>query len=111
MDYVGGELRFNSRGELYLNGDTGISAGLKDELAAIIGQPRIIPIFSSVQGSGNNVRYTIVQFAGVRLCDVVLSGNSKRVIIQPASLVVQGGIPATGEQKSLFLYSPVWLVR
>jgi len=111
LDYVGGELRFNSRGELYLNGDPGISAGVKNELAAIIGQPRIIPIFSSVKGPGNNAQYTIVEFAGVRICEVVLTGNSKRVIIQPASLLVHGGIPGTGEPRSSFLYSPVWLVR
>src|SRR4029078_5825159 len=33
MAYMGGKLEFNSAGELQLNGDTGISAGVKDELA------------------------------------------------------------------------------
>jgi len=45
-----------------LNGDTGISNGIKDELAAIIGQPRAFPIFSYVTGPGNNATYTIVKF-------------------------------------------------
>ncbi|NND97437.1 MAG: hypothetical protein HKN47_08945, partial [Pirellulaceae bacterium] len=51
---LGHPLEFDSNGELELNGDTGISAGVKDEIASIIGQKRIIPIFSSVSGNGNN---------------------------------------------------------
>ena len=54
LAHLGGELQFDADGKLYLNGDTGISAGVKDELASIKGQPRIIPIFSSVSGNGNN---------------------------------------------------------
>ena len=53
LAYHGGKLEFNEDGELFLNGDTGISAGIKDELAAVIGQPKIIPIFSNVSGPGN----------------------------------------------------------
>ena len=51
-------------GKLYLNGDTGISAGVKDELASIKGQPRIIPIFSTVSGNGNNAQLHDRQVAG-----------------------------------------------
>ena len=49
LAFHGGSLELNDCGELMLNGDTGISAGIKDELASIIGQPRIIP---SVQNGG-----------------------------------------------------------
>jgi hypothetical protein len=114
LDYLGGELKLNANGQLPLNGDTGISAGVKDELAAIKGQPRIIPIFSSVSGPGNNATYTIVKFAGVRIVDVKLTGSmsSKRVIIQPAAVTARGVIPETGDTpRSNFIYSPVWLVR
>jgi Flp pilus assembly protein TadG len=108
-----GKMQFDEQGKLYLNGDTGISAGVKDELASIIGQPRIIPIFRSVQGPGNNATYTIVQFAGVRVLDVKLTGSmaSKRLIIQPCNVVAKGGIPSPGQQTSSFVYSPVWLAR
>jgi Flp pilus assembly protein TadG len=107
------EIKFDDNGKLYLNGDTGISAGVKDELASIIGQPRIIPIFRLVEGPGNNATYTIVEFAGVRIMDVKLTGSmsSKRVIIQPCNIVAKGGIPTPGQQTSTFVYSPVWLVR
>jgi len=113
LEYHGGKLEFDENGELDLNGDTGISAGVKDELASIKGQPRIIPIFSQVTGPGNNAMYTIVAFAGIRIMDVKLTGNmsGKRVIIQPAVIVAHGGIPAPGDQTSYFVYSPVWLVR
>ncbi|MEZ6119621.1 MAG: hypothetical protein R3C28_24060 [Pirellulaceae bacterium] len=60
MNAMGGTLEFDANGELVLNGDTGISAGVKDELASIVGETRIIPIFSQVQGPGNNADYTIV---------------------------------------------------
>ena len=113
LAYHGGKLQFDEDGELMLNGDTGISAGVKDELTSIIGDPRVIPIFSQVTGPGNNAEYAIVQFAGVRITDVKLTGkmSDKHVTIQPANLVVNGGIPASGDVTSRFIYSPVWLVR
>jgi Flp pilus assembly protein TadG len=109
-----GELKFDDNGELELNGDTGISAGVKDELASIIGKPRIIPIFNEVHGPGNNAEYTIIEFVGIRVMDVKLTGSmsSKRVMIQPANVKVWGGIPSDGiTVQTHNLYSPVWLVR
>lgn len=112
LAHIGGSLQFNSQGKLYLNGDTGISAGVKDELASIIGKPRIIPIFSQVTGPGNNATYTIVKFVGVRIMEVKLTGSmsSKKVIIQPANVIAKGAIPGTSGN-STFVYSPVRLVR
>ncbi len=113
LEYHGGKLQFNSNGELFLNGDTGISAGIKDELASIIGQKRIVPVFSGVTGPGNNATYTIVQFVGVRILEVKLTGSSssKRVIVQPAHVITRGVIPGSVPGKSTFVYSPVRLVR
>src|SRR3954447_2609969 len=67
MAAMGGKLEFDASGKLNLNGDTGISAGVKNELASIKGQPRVIPIFSTVSGNGNNANYTIVKWQGVRV--------------------------------------------
>jgi Flp pilus assembly protein TadG len=110
---LGGTIQFNSSGELHLIGDTGISAGVKDELTSIIGKPRIIPIFRSVTGPGNNADYTIVKFVGVRVLDVKLTGSmsSKRVIVQPCNVVMKGGIYQPGASNSQYVHSPVWLVR
>jgi Flp pilus assembly protein TadG len=69
---------------LPLGGNPGISAGIKSDLDAIIGQTRLIPIYSAVTGNGNNTSYTIVKFAGVRLLASNFQGNPKYVIVQPA---------------------------
>jgi len=113
LAYHGGKLEFDQNGKLYLNGDTGISAGVKDELASIIGQPRIIPVFSQVTGPGNNATYTIVRFVGVRIMEVSLTGSnsSKCVIVQPAQVVTRGGIPGGQSGQTTFIYSPVRLVK
>ncbi len=114
LAYHGGSLEFDANGEMFLNADTGISAGFKDDLEAIKGEPRIIPIFNDLNGNGNNAMYTIVQFVGIRIMDVKLTGqmSGKRVIIQPAFVSSQGMIPPAGNgPKSTFINSPVWLVR
>jgi hypothetical protein len=112
LAYHGGSLEFNEDGELDLNGDTGISAGAKDELTSIKGEPRLIPIFSKVAGPGNNAQYTIVHWAGIRIMEVKLTGamNQKRVTIQPCPMVISGVIPS-GESTSSFVYTPVVLVK
>ncbi len=111
---LGKPLTLDSSGTLTLNGDTGISAGVKDELASIKGKTRIIPVFSTVSGNGNNAVYTIVQWVGVRILDVRLTGamKSKQVIVQPAPIIVRNALPGDGtSQMSNGLYSPVLLVR
>lgn len=111
----GKPLEFNAEGRMYLNGDTGISAGVKDELASIVGQKRIIPIFETVSGNGNNATYTIVRFEGVRVLDVKLTGpmNQKRVLIQPCLTVARHAIVATSESvnTSTHVFTPVMLVQ
>jgi hypothetical protein len=68
-----------------LGGDTGISNGVKDDWAAIIGQNKIIPLYDTVGGTGNNTVYHIVGFAGVRIIAADLQGNPKRVWVQPTT--------------------------
>jgi len=114
LEYHNGRLELDENGELLLNGDTGISAGVKDELTSIKGEPRIIPIFSSVVSPGNNAQYTIVKFVGVRILDVKLTGSakSKRVIIQPANVLTKGVIAGPPQEiTSHFVYSYPILIR
>ncbi len=109
---LGKPLQFDSTGKLTLNGDTGISAGVKDELNSIKGQPRVIPIFSAVSGNGNNAQYTIVKWQGVRIMNVQLTGSmsQKNVMIQVAPAQIKGVVASgtTGTSNSVF--SPVVLV-
>ncbi len=113
LTYHGGTLEFDSCGKLYLNGDTGISAGMKDELASIIGLPRVIPIFEKVEGPGNNAEYTIVKWGGIRVLDVRLTGPmcKKHVTIQAAPITPSGAIPSTSSDTSDYVYSSVVLVK
>jgi hypothetical protein len=115
LAYHGGKLEIDfEQCGTELNGDTGISAAVKDELESIIGQKRIIPIFNTVSNPGDNAIYNIVRWAGIRICEVKLTGamKHKRVIVQPANVCVPGAIPAPdGVPGSEFVYSPVWLLR
>lgn len=113
LAYHGGSLKLGPGGTLLLNGDTGVSAGIKDELDAVKGQPRTIMLYSSVTGNGNNAMYTIVGFAGVRIVSVKLTGalSSKKIVIQPAVVVDPSAtIAGTGNQ-SKYVYSNVRLAR
>ena len=110
---LGKPLVLNS-GEMMLEGDTGISAGVKDELASIIGEKRIIPLFSSVSGNGNNAEYTIVRWVGIRILNVKLTGkmSGKRVVVQPAPIIAANAIPnVDGGITSDFVLTPVVLAN
>lgn len=97
--FPNGELKFNSSGVLYLNGDTGISAGIESALKAVIGETAAMPIFIDVSGPGNNAQYTIVKFVGVRIMAVKLSGGptQRYLYVQPASysssFTTRGAVP------------------
>ncbi|MDA0658418.1 MAG: pilus assembly protein TadG-related protein [Planctomycetota bacterium] len=113
LAFHNGKLEFDDSGILTLNGDTGISAAVKAELTEIKGQPRAIPIFQSVAGNGNNAMYSIVEFVGVRVMEVNLTGKmtSKRVMVQMAPMIIPGAIPSTNSGTSHFIYTPVSLIR
>lgn len=96
LSYFGGRLQIPTSGVLPLNGDTGLSAGIKDDLASIIGRPRAIAVFSSVSGPGNNATFLITKFVGIRVLFVQLTGSpsNKKVVVQPAP-VFDGTIVGT----------------
>ena len=112
LSYFGGEIR-TDRGPLYLKGDTGISAGIKDELERIKGQPRAIPIFTAVSGPGNNATYTVTKFVGIRIMYVKLTGSpsSKQVIIQPAPFVDSTVIRGNAELQADSILTPARLLQ
>jgi len=114
LAYHGDSLELSDNGKLYLTGDTGISTGLKDAMKTIRGQPRIVPLFSEVVDPGNNARFTIVGFAGIRIMEVNMAGSShrKEILFQRAEITIEGGIPGpVPTQSSHYIYSPIQLVR
>jgi Flp pilus assembly protein TadG len=82
-------IQLGNDGILTLNGETGISAAIKDDLAAIVGQPRILPLHATMRGNGDNAYFDIVAFVGVTVLDVKLTGamNKKYLKIQPCYTV------------------------
>lgn len=110
MAHFGGKFDWSSS-NIVLNGDTGLSAGIKDELETIKGKPRLIPIFTSVSGPGNNANYVITKFVGIRILHVQLTGNQKKVIVQPCSYSEPAGITGTTTIGTGTVYGPVKLVK
>ena len=112
LSFFGGRIELGSDGTLLLNGDTGLSAGVKDELEAIKGQPRSIPIFSEVAGPGNNAMFTIVGWVGIRIMNVKLTGKmtAKELVIQPAYSIDDAAVSGT-TGTSQYVYRPVQLIR
>ncbi|MCH5377139.1 MAG: pilus assembly protein TadG-related protein [Planctomycetes bacterium] len=112
--YPNNTLQFDENGVLIMNGDTGISAAIKDELNAITGQPRILPLHAMVWGNGNNASFQIVAFVGVTIVDARLNGalSKKYVKIQPCFTVddtaIAGGQDGTS---SRFILTPPRLRR
>ena len=87
LDVIGGLSLHESGGDWYqdLNGDTGVSVAIKDELQASIGEGRVLPLFSTLTSPGNNATYRIVSFVPVRIADVRLTGNpdQRHILVQP----------------------------
>jgi hypothetical protein len=113
LAYFGGQLKIPEGGTLMLNGDTGLSAGIADALASIIGKPRAIPIFRSVSGPGENAQYVIVKFVGIRLMYSKLSGSpsQKRVWIQPAPVFGATIISGSGPLAADSIMGPLKLIH
>jgi Flp pilus assembly protein TadG len=111
LAFHGGALELDGSGKLILSGDPGIKAGaIEPALQQIVGQARIIPLYNSVTGSGNQAQFTVVGFAGCRVLDVQLTGSSKYLRVQPTPIQTRGGIPGDSGTSSQ-IYSPVVLVK
>jgi hypothetical protein len=110
LAYFDGEIRFDE-GPIDVNGDPGISAAIKTQLTAIIGEPRAMPLFTQVVGQGNNTWYTLVRLVGIRIVDVKLTGGNKYVIVQPATLIDPSVVPGGTTLAESSIFTPLKLIR
>jgi hypothetical protein len=111
LDYHGGELKLQN-GELTLSGNTGITASLKDDLMAVAGQPRIVPLYEHVTGQGNTTSFRIVKWAGIRIMHVKLTGTSIGIQAQPVNVRFKGVIQGEpGEEYSNYVFSQPYLIK
>ena len=112
LSYFDGELR-TDRGPIEVTGDVGVSAGFKDELQSIVGQQRVVPLFSEVHMNGANAVYTIVEFVGCRIIGADLRGSfsSKHLLVQPDVVVDGWAISSETELSDDSFLSPPKLIR
>ena len=112
LEAIGGSLQLDpDTGTTWLNGDTGISAGMKHGLAQIVGQARTIPLYTSCEGNGNNMNYEIAGFAGLRIVDYNMTGKYKYIRVQPAYVTDPTAVAAPWVEESYFVHQPLRLVR
>lgn len=111
LEYHGGSIELNSKGELKLGGNPGLTASIKDDVQSIVGEPRIVPIYRKVKGNGNNAEFTIVKFVGIRVMHVKLTGKKKAIAIQPALTSFNGVIQSASSGTSEQIFSPPRLVN
>jgi len=109
-----GTLGASEEQPLIVDADTGLSAGFKDELASIIGQPRAVAVYRTLEGPGDTGQYTIIKFVGIRIMAVDLTGSpqNKHVTVQPATLV-DGSINPDwdGEITEESMFAPLMLIE
>jgi hypothetical protein len=119
-EFHDGSLTFDENGELHLSGRRSIDKTLREELTSIRGQGRIVPVFSHFQaddepGKENDRAegvYTIVEWAGIRIAEVVMNGRDARIIAQAGEVMTAGTVSAaTTTRKSRFISSRVWLAQ
>lgn len=76
-------------------GTPGLRNTLRSDFEAIIGQPRLLPLFKpastspyqAASGAGNNATYNIVGFVGVTVTSVTGNGNNLNITVQPCSVI------------------------
>lgn len=111
MANMGGQIALGADGTLTLIGNPGLSAAIKAALQEIIGEPRIIPLYSSVALTGANTQYTIVGFAGIVIEKATLTGLHKGVVIQPEFVEDSTAFTGTSTTSSKFVYTGLQLCR
>jgi hypothetical protein len=100
-------------------GTPGLRSTLTSSFSAIIGQPRLLPLFQpksttpyqAASGNGSNTTYSIVGFAGVTVTSVSGQGSNMDITVQPCSVldptavfdsttVYPAGAQPTGQMKA-----------
>lgn len=69
-----------------VTGDTGLSTSTKHQFELIFGEPRIIPLYDTVTGTGDGATYHVVAYAAITVLTVDFNGTPKRLWIQPSKV-------------------------
>src|SRR5262245_2750029 len=69
-----------------VTGDTGLSTSTKHQFELIFGEPRLIPLYDTVTGTGNAATSHTVAYAAITVLTVDFNGTPKRLWIQPSKV-------------------------
>jgi len=70
-----------------VTGDTGMSTSTKHSFELTFGEPRIVPLYDTVSGSGDGAVYHVVAYAAITVLAVDFNGTPKRLWIQPTKVI------------------------
>ena len=98
-----------------LQGDTGVSAGIKDELESIYGQCRSMLLFSTLNFPGNNAQFEVIDLAGIRIMQVEMTGalEYKHLSVQICQSTLSNAIPDVGKPigNDTTVFTPLVLIE
>jgi len=98
-----------------VKGGPGMKSVLVSDLASIIGQSRVLPVFSAYSGEGSNTFYTIVGFVGVTVVQATGHGSGEQISFQPMPVIDPTATSTTNSTGSTTQYvytlSPLSLNR
>lgn len=113
-----GGFQATSSAPLDVKGGPGLKSSLVPDFTSIIGQPRIVPLFSAYYGQGSNTYYTVVGFAGVTVVKASGSGSNISIAFEPmlaidptATSVLPGSSSSGSVTQFVYTVSPISLVR
>jgi hypothetical protein len=77
------DTHIDSQHQMWLNGDTGLSAGLKHAIEEEHGTKKLLPLFDQSTGQGGNLNFHIVGWGVVEIVGSHWNGSKQtRVIVQ-----------------------------
>jgi Flp pilus assembly protein TadG len=74
-----GTLEVSAEGYIWIDGDPGWRAALKDDIKAIWGEEIYVVVYDQVNGSGANAHFRCIGFVGIVITDSRLTGNNKYI--------------------------------
>lgn len=96
-------------------GDTGLSAGIKDALDAVTGECRPVFLFDGLSSPGNTATFSLTKMVGARVMHSELTGNLefKHLAIQMCDATLTGGVGDITEPitKSTTVFTPLILIE
>ncbi|MFQ5733090.1 MAG: pilus assembly protein TadG-related protein [Planctomycetaceae bacterium] len=78
----------------FAQSDTGLSLGLKSAVQTVHGQTKLVPIYSSVWGNGNNTEFHVTGWGVVEVVDSGWNGNNNTYVTLRKAYTYDGTLRA-----------------